>query len=168
MRALVMIILTALFIAPSRADELNDMLNREVEQHVSANPTPISQVNNPADVVRVWQDMVIVGKMVQLDAINALPVTMKPQITRRSSAAMTTMFRSAGQEENPVALLASITLMFAQTVEEYRVGRVPYGTFGHANALLTSKGTIALARSLEAKHAKPGQIIPPEKPMVKW
>lgn len=168
MRAFAVIILTFLFITPSWADELNDMLNREVAQHVSANPMPINQINNPADVVRVWQDMVAVGKMVQLDAVNALPVTMKPQITRRSNAAVTAMFKSAGQEENPLALLASITLMFAQTVDEYRVGRVPYGTFGHANALLTSKGTVALARSLEAKYAKPGQIIPPEKPVVKW
>ena len=168
MRLLVLAVLTVLLAQPAGADELNDMLNREIAKHVAANPQAIKQCETPADVVRVWQDMVIVGKMVQLAANNALPAQVKPQITRRASAAMSSLFIAAGHEENTVALLASIALMFAQTVDEYRAGRVPYGTFGHANALLTSSGTVALARSLETKYAQPGQIIPPEKPLTKW
>lgn len=168
MRLIILTILTFLLAQPIEADELNDILNREVAQYIAANPAALQRVETPIDVVRVWRDMVMVGKMVQLAAVDALPPETKPQITRRVGAATISMFRVTGHEENPVALLASTTLMFAQTVEEYRSGRVPYGTFGHANALLTSKGTVALARSLEAKYAKPGQIIPLEKPMTKW
>lgn len=168
MRPIILTVLTLLLVRPAVADEVNDMLNREVAQHIAATPTPVQRIETPADVVRVWRDMVMVGKMVQLTAVNALPAETKPQIVRRVTAAMGSTFAATGREENPVALLASITLMFAQTADDYRTGRVPYGTFGHANALLTSSGTVALARNLEAKYAKPGAIIPPDPPPVKW
>lgn len=169
MRLAAIAILTLLAVGSmARADPVNDHLAGQVSQYLAANPTAIKQVQGPADVVRVWRDMVMVGNMLQLAADNALPASLKPQIAIRLDAAATAMRISAGHEDRQIALLSDITLAFAKIALDFTRTKVLYTTFGDARALLTGGGATALARDLEKKYSKPGAIIPPEATLTKW
>ncbi|EME69756.1 hypothetical protein H261_11999 [Paramagnetospirillum caucaseum] len=169
MRLAVITILTLLSMGSvARADAVNDRLTAQVSQYLVANPTAIKQVQTPADVVRTWRDMVMVGDMIQLAADNALPAPLKPQIAGRLDAANISMRIAAGQEDRQIALLSDIALLFAKTALDFTKGKVPYTTFGDARALLTGGGAKALARDLEGKYSKPGAIIPPDPVIEKW
>ena len=152
----------------ARADPVNDQLVGQVSQYLAAHPAAIKQVQAPADVVRVWRDMVMVGNMLQLAADNALPAPLKPQIAGRLDAASTTMRISAGHEDRQIALLSDITLVFVKIALDFTRAKVPYTTFSDARALLTGGGATSLARDLEKKYSTPGAIIPPEAALTKW
>ncbi|TAN55808.1 MAG: hypothetical protein EPN20_19780 [Magnetospirillum sp.] len=169
MRITIIAILTLLALGgAARADEVNDYLVAAVSQYLAANPTIIKQASDPADVVRVWRDMVMVGDMIQLTTDNALPTPLKPQIVRRLDAANTTMRIGGGHEDRQIILLSDITLAFAKIALNFTRGKVPYGTLGDVRALLIGGETTALARDLEKKYSKPGAIIPPEATLTKW
>lgn len=169
MRIVGIAILTLLIWGPAaRADEANKQLTAQVSQYLAANPTINKVVKDPADVVRAWRDMVMVGNMIQLDAESALPAPLKPQISRRLDAANVSLRVAAGHEDRQIALLSDVSLMFAKTALDFTRGTVPYTTFGDARALLTGGGATALARDMEKKYSKPGAIIPPEPALEKW
>ena len=167
MRLPVIVILTLLALGgAARADDLHDFDRQVVAQYLASNPPIIKGAQTPADVVRVWQDMVMVKKMIFLEVDNALPIQTRPQLVRRIDAARSSVMRAGGYDDWQVALLADITLAFASTAAEFREGRTPYATFGTVSMLLTNSQT--LARQVEAKYAKPGTIIPPEATLTKW
>lgn len=167
MRLSVVAILTLLVLTgPAGADDLDDMYNAKIAQYLAANPTIIKRTESPADVVRVWQDMVMVVLMIHLAEHNALPLQSKPQIVRRLDAAMSSVMRMGGYDDWQVSLLADITTAFARIAMDYGKSRVPYTTLGDARQVLTA--STALARELEKKYAKPGAIIPPDPPITKW
>lgn len=169
MRLVAIAILTLLTLGPAAwADPVNDQLAAQVSQYLAAHPAAIKQVQAPADVVRAWRDMAVVGDMIQLAADQALPAPLKSQIPSRLDAANTAMRTAAGHEDRQIALLAEITLMFAKAALDFTKGKVPYTTFGDARALLIGGGATALARDMEKKHSKPGAIIPPEPALTKW
>lgn len=167
MRIIIIAILTLLALGgAARADDLHDFYGKIVSQYLSTNPPIIKRAQNPADVVRVWQDMVMVKTMIFLEEDNALPIQTRTQLVRRIDAARSSVMRVGGYDDWQVALLADITRAFASTAAEYREGRTPYTAFGTVSMLLTDSKT--LARQIEAKYAKPGTIIPPEPAIEKW
>ncbi|MDO8607606.1 MAG: hypothetical protein Q7R40_13800 [Phaeospirillum sp.] len=166
MRIIIIAILTLLALGrAARADDLHDFDRQVVAQYLSGNPPIIKRAQNPADVVRVWQDMVMVKKMIYLEIDNALHIQTRPQLVRRIDAAMTVL---KGQEDSQVVLLADIVEMFAYSASAFRAGQAPHSSFARAGTLLTGSGTTALARDLDRKYSKPGTIIPPEPALTKW
>ncbi|TAN72280.1 MAG: hypothetical protein EPN20_03855 [Magnetospirillum sp.] len=68
MRITIIAILTLLALGgAARADDLHDFYGKIVAQDLSTNPPIIKRAQNPADVVRVWQDMVMVKTMIFLE-----------------------------------------------------------------------------------------------------
>ncbi len=167
MRASIIAIASFLIATSASADDLTDMMNSDVSQYIKANPAPIRKAETPADVVRVWRDMVVVGDMIQLAEDNALPMEMRPQIVRRLDAALAATAAAIGKDDRQVGLLAGITMVYAKAAMAYGKKRIPYDVMGDARLLLISPSTMALARDLEKKYTTPGSIVPPEKP-VKW
>lgn len=167
MRIVGIAILTLLAVGmAARADDLHDLYRQTIAKYLDANPLIIKRAQDPADVVRVWQDMVMVKTMISLEIDNALPAQTSPQIVRRIDAARSSVVRVGGYDDWQVALLADITKAFASTAAEFRQGRTPYTAFGTVSMLLTDSK--ALARQIEAKYAKPGSIIPPDPVLEKW